>query len=476
MEGKDMANITKRTNKNGSTSYLIRAYLEEGPGGKQITKSTTWKPPLNKSGKPMSESAADKQAEKEAALFEDRIRSGVVSLTGRTKFEDYAARWMETADITAKTREQYVYLLKRINQAFGHITLEKFRTDHLKLFYKNLREAGVKESGYAIASALDKKRKELKLTFAKLAALSGVSCDTASAACNGERVSVKSAQKISAGLSADINDLFTVIKGTDTLSEQTVWHYHKLIRAILSGAEQDEIVTRNVASKLKGAPTQPNDEAAYYTDDEAKAFLLALSCEPDIRIRTVLTLDLFTGLRRGELCGLSWENIDFFTHTVHVRKESQYITGQGVTETSTKNKSSTRAITVSPFVTSLLADYQRWWINYKFSIGDAWKGEQNRLFIQSNGKPLFPATINYWMRKFIARNNLPAATPHTLRHTFASLQLANGVDIKTLQARTGHALASTLLNVYAHVIQSAQERAAQVMDDVLLPENARKKA
>jgi len=462
-----MASITKRTNKDGSTVYKIRAFVEEGPDGKQVRKSMTWTPPAG-----MRPTAADKQAEKEAVLFEERVRSGVVSIDGKTKFEDYAARWMDTADLAPKTREQYDYLLCRINQAIGHIPLEKLRAHHLKEFYKNLREAGIKETSYAIASKLDEKRKVLKLTYVKLAELSGVSRDTASAACHGQRISVESAQKISTALDAETATLFTITKGTDTLSDRTIWHYHKLVRAILTGAEQDQFVQYNVASKLKGAPTQPQSEARYLDDEQAKSYLIALQNEPDIRIRTVLTLDLFTGLRRGELCGLSWGDIDFQSQTVRVQKASQYITGQGVIEVSTKktrNQNSDRFIKVSQYVLSLLGEYKFWWMNYQSSLGDAWKGEAERLFVQSDGKPLFPSTINYWMRKFIAQNDLPYATPHTLRHTFASLQLIAGVDVRTLQARTGHAQASTLLNVYAHAIKSAQDRAAQAMDDVLLP-------
>ena len=84
-----MASITKRTNKAGEVSYLIRAFVEQGPSGKQTTKSMTWKPPAG-----MRLSAADKQAEKEAVLFEEWVRSGVVSIDRKIRFEDYAAQWM----------------------------------------------------------------------------------------------------------------------------------------------------------------------------------------------------------------------------------------------------------------------------------------------------------------------------------------------------------------------------------------------
>ena len=458
-----MASVKSRKNKDGSTSYLLRAYIEEGANGKQITKSTTWRPPVG-----MRPSAADKQAEKEAILFEERVRNGIISLDGKTKFEEYASRWMEAAELAPKTREQYDYLLVRINKEIGHIPLEKLRADHLQDFLQTLKKAGAKQSEFAESITLDEKRKELKLTYTKLAEISGLSRETVTFACKGKRIAVESAKKISAGIKCDIKKLFKVSKSTEKLSARTVWHYHKLIRAILASAKQSRIVQFNVAAEHMDAPKLPRDEANFLNDVEAKKFVDALLNEPDIRIKAAFALALFTGERRGELCGLSWSDIDFENNTVYVRKASQYITGQGVTEVQTKTKSSKRAITVPKIIMSILSEYHSWWIDYSLALGDAWRGEESRLFIKADGTPIFPATINHWLRKFIMKNNLPYATPQTLRHTFASLQLAEGVDLRTLQARTGHAQASTLLNVYTHAIQSAQERAAQVMSDLLL--------
>ena len=216
-------------------------------------------------------------------------------------------------------------------------------------------------------------------------------------------------------------------------------------------------------------PKIPRTEARYLNDEEAKQFLAALMIEPDIRIKTALMLDLFTGARRGELCGLSWPDIDFEGGVIHIRRASQHITGQGVVEVPTKNAGSVRAISVTPFVTDLLTDYRKWWIERRLLYGDAWQGEKERLFIQEDGKPIFPSTINHWLRRFLEKNKLPPISVHSLRHTFITLQMAAGVDIRTLQARSGHAQASTLLNIYSHAIQSAQEKAAQALDRMLLP-------
>jgi integrase len=106
--------------------------------------------------------------------------------------------------------------------------------------------------------------------------------------------------------------------------------------------------------------------------------------------------------------------------------------------------------------------------------GDRWQGHEKRLFIQENGKPINPDTINYWLDKFINKHGLEHFTPHSLRHTFASLQIMAGVDIRTLQARTGHAQASTLTNIYAHSIKTAEEAAAETLDNILMPKTAKK--
>ena len=460
-----MASVTKRPNKDGSASYLIRAYIEQGASGKQLTKSMTWKPPAG-----MRPGAADKQAEKEAVLFEERVRSGVASIDGKTRFEDYAARWMETAQLAPTTTEQYTNLLRRINQAIGHKPLEKIRADHIQAFIKNLREDGVKDTGgYACSICFEEKRKASGMTQRKIYELSGVSVHTIADASHKKRVSIETATKLCEALKLDIAKTFLIVPKTGKLSDRTVWHHHKLIRAILAYAKKARIIPHNVAQEFMEAPKLPRNEARYLDDKEAQAFLSALLNEVDIRIKTALTLDLFTGLRRGELCGLEWLDIDTGNNIIHVRRASQYVAGHGIIEVPTKNRSSERNISVTPFVMNILRRYKAWWSEYRLLHGDAWAGVKDRLFIQQDGKPIFPGTINHWLRGFMQKNNLPDITPHALRHTFITLQLASGVDIRTIQARSGHAQASTLLNVYSHAIQSAQERAAQAMDDILMP-------
>ena len=152
-----------------------------------------------------------------------------------------------------------------------------------------------------------------------------------------------------------------------------------------------------------------------------------------------MLLALYSGVRRGELCGLEWRDIDTQNSIIHVLRASQYQSGNGITTVSTKNESSKRPIKLPPFMFQTLSHYRVWWLEQRLINGDRWQGKEERLFIQSDGKPINPDTINYWLNKFIEAHGLEHFTPHSLRHTFSTLQIAAGVDIRTLQARTGHA-------------------------------------
>ena len=118
---------------------------------------------------------------------------------------------------------------------------------------------------------------------------------------------------------------------------------------------------------------------------------------------------------------------------------------------------------------SVLKQYRSWWVEQCLMHGNRWQAEEERLFIQSDGKPINPNTIGFWLKKFRSVHKLPHFTPHSCRHTFATLQIAAGVDIRTLQARTGHAQASTLTDIYSHALNSATEAASNVLGDMLTP-------
>ena len=177
---------------------------------------------------------------------------------------------------------------------------------------------------------------------------------------------------------------------------------------------------------------------------------------------------LVSGVRRGELCGLSLEDVDEEHGLIHIRRASQYQRHKGVVEVPTKNENSERAIDLPQSMFDILRVYIRWWKEQRLAQGSRWKGDAaRRLFIQDDGSPINPDTINYWLKKFIQKHNLPYFTPHSLRHTFATIQIAENVDLRTVQARTGHAQMSTLVNTYTHLLKSKAAQAAGTLEQAL---------
>ena len=209
----------------------------------------------------------------------------------------------------------------------------------------------------------------------------------------------------------------------------------------------------------------------FLDDVQVKEYFIALLNEPDIRIKTALAIFLFAGIRRGELLGLDWDDIDFLDSKIHIRRAVYYTAETGTYADTPKTKSSIRSITVSSELLNMLYQYRDWQNEIADIMGDEWKNEKNRLFTAVDGGQIHPGAIDRWVKKFHANSGLPYINPHGLRHTFITLQLTAGVDIRTIQARSGHSNATTLLNVYSHAIQSAQDKAAQVLNDVIIPDN-----
>jgi len=271
-----------------------------------------------------------------------------------------------------------------------------------------------------------------------------------------------------------------------TLSAKTILHHHRLISVILGEAYKQGYVIRDV-STLVTPPKVKQKEVAYLDEHDAAKLYDALSAAP-IKWKTALLLLLYTGLRRGELCGLEWNDIDFTDKTISIRRTVSYVVSQKheytdengvfhkgkIIEKEPKTKSSQRVISVDDGVLSLLIDYKHWWVEQRFSNGDRWI-ETNKLFIKENGGCMHPDSITDYTSKFYKAHNLPRFSPHSLRHSNISLMIAAGVDIKTVSVRAGHANISTTGNIYTHQIKSANARAAEKIGNIFDGIQQRKK-
>ena len=200
-------------------------------------------------------------------------------------------------------------------------------------------------------------------------------------------------------------------------------------------------------------------------ENEARFFLNELK-KKSIKWRTLFSCDLLSGLRRGELLGLQWPDIDFDQHLVYIRRTWNYTPVKGCYFGEPKSKRSKRPFHLPDAFFSLLLEYKEWQENQRILLGDAWVGtaDDPRVFTSEDGSPIFPTSPSQWLNKFTQEIGLKHLSIHSLRHTFASLMIADDVPIVEVSSQMGHARASTTTNIYGHVIDAAHAKGLRTLD------------
>lgn len=245
------------------------------------------------------------------------------------------------------------------------------------------------------------------------------------------------------------------------LSESTVLYHHRVLNSILGDAVKWGLIPFNPASRVDPPKARTKQAACY--DKEQTAMLLAALDEEPLQYKMMVVLALTLGLRRGELMGLEWQDVSFERNTIEVCRTSQYLKERGIFTKQPKTETSSRLISVPASVMALLKQYRAQQNEQRLKVGDLWQGS-DRLFTTWDGRPMHPDTISSWFRNFLKRHNLPHIKFHALRHTSATLLIAEGVPLKNVSSRLGHANTRTTADIYAHALRSVDQEAAEKLD------------
>ncbi len=159
--------------------------------------------------------------------------------------------------------------------------------------------------------------------------------------------------------------------------------------------------------------------------------------------------------------GLQWSDVDFQRMTITVSHTSQYLPNRGIYISDTKNKSSQRIVFISQQVIDLLQEQKSW--QALVCKQDGKKTPCDHVITNEDGTPMNPERLTHWFGKFIKTTDLPPIHIHSLRHTYATLCIANGIPLTTVAAQLGHATVATTANIYAHAINSSQANAANTI-------------
>ena len=253
------------------------------------------------------------------------------------------------------------------------------------------------------------------------------------------------------------------------LSGKTILEHHRLLRAMLHKAVYWQLIVANPAERVQ-PPKARKPKRRSYDDEQTKILLenLELLSSEDTKYKVAIILTVFTGVRLGELMGLEWQDVDFKNGIISINRSSQYLSDMGVFTKVPKTESSIREIAIPEFIISLLEEYKLWYEEQKSIYDELWMNS-DRLFVQADGKPMHPSTISKWFVKYVGQIGLPVINFHGLRHTNASLLVAQNIDIAVISARLGHAQISTTLDFYVHPLLSHNRKAGYALENLLLP-------
>lgn len=264
------------------------------------------------------------------------------------------------------------------------------------------------------------------------------------------------------------------------LSAKTIKNLHGVLHKALKQAVMVGYIKTNPADAVT-VPRVQKKEIQPLEGGSIVAFMDAVQNE---KYRLVYLVDLYTGMRQGEILGLTWDCVDFQNNTIHIKRQLQKQKNAGgrFYFAPLKNGKS-RSVKVAPAVMRYLCEQKVAQSQTRLIAGELWDNsggvytddtcselstEPNLVFTNELGGHLVGGTV-YKRFKAIARNiGIPTARFHDLRHSFAVASLENGDDIKTVQSNLGHATASFTLDVYGHVSERMAQDSADRMEAYIM--------
>jgi integrase len=247
----------------------------------------------------------------------------------------------------------------------------------------------------------------------------------------------------------------------NTVAPRTVQAAHRLLAKVLSDADKDGLVIKNVA-KIERPPKVKASEVAIVRD--VSGLLEKLQVE---RLRSLAVTALFTGMRLGELLALRERHLDLERGVIEVREALEETKAHGVRFKAPKTAAGQREITLPAIVIETLREHRRELMETRLRIGLGKLEPNDLLFAAVDGQPLKTSAVSQAWANLANRIGLPEVTFHSLRHTHASQLIAEGIDIVTISRRLGHANPTVTLRVYAHLFATDDSKAAAAINSAL---------
>ena len=220
----------------------------------------------------------------------------------------------------------------------------------------------------------------------------------------------------------------------------------RFLISILKHAVKNQLMIRNV-SEARELPKDKKQEAKAFTEKETNCFLKAMKGD---RLKAAFVVLLGTGLRRGELLALKWQNVDLKEKTIAVKERLAWVTKKGFDWDLPKTDKSRRVVPLPDNVATELKKHKAKQAEEKLKLGELYQ-ENSLVFATEQGTPINPRNFERKYKTLLKKTGLVSINLHVLRHTYATRLLEAGINLKVVQKLMGHSRISTTADTYSHV-------------------------
>lgn len=251
------------------------------------------------------------------------------------------------------------------------------------------------------------------------------------------------------------------LNGEGGLSERTVLALHRIIHSALEQAVKWQLIVRNVAEAVE--PPKAKKYQANFLDDKQTEELIKKAQNTDIYIPIMLAI--YTGARRGEILGLSWDNVNLENGTIKI-VDNLCATKNGLIIKQPKTNSGIRTIAISQSLIKILKKHKIDQMKNKMRLGLSYC-DNNMVCCYEDGHLFNPKRFSAKFNEFLEKNNLPIVRFHDLRHSHASLLVKMGVQPKEISTRLGHSNIGITMDLYSHIYEETDREVAEMFDKLI---------
>ena len=268
-------------------------------------------------------------------------------------------------------------------------------------------------------------------------------------------------------MGVNIDTIFEITEKRTPYATRTNHHIKAGVRSVLAYATRMQLIDRNVArAEYVEYPKRKQKEIQCMDESQVARVLLEIANWTDIRQATALLAFIFTGFRRGEMCGLKWDCVDMENRLIHVKNNVTRANKYGLLEKDPKTEKSRRTVEIPQILLNQLLKYKAWYDNQATLMGDRW-AHSGYVFVHAeNGTRIAPEMFYVWINDITQKAGLGKWTVHSMRHTNITTKLRNNVPLLEVSADAGHGRTSTTTDAYGHFLKREQRRAPAVLDNI----------